>query len=507
MNQGTIIKFKWLNNELKKRELENLRSGVENILSINLLPHFTDHSVEHSDRMIEIIDEFIQPIQESDKKLKEIELVVLYAACYLHDIGMQYEKAGNTRIIRSKLDQEWEELSIETRCENLRKYHHIISAELVNLSVLDSSLPLGFVIPEEFKPDCIAALCEVHNCDFNSQRYSKLAQEISGIRMKLLSGLIRVADILDESRGRASRQKSRVLMLDLSSQVHWWRHYYNEEITFEQNEKKIIIHYDFPKNCEKEYEKIVPLLQIPIIKDELLKHSEIFNKFGLSWTIETYAPKKPYGIADKMPDTVMSEMLRQLHDRKMLESEKNKQIVLESFHESQPYINRRLSELESQKETMSKDKYLCDLAKIAEEIYLFGGKRSSWMLLSSNFRENRSNLKDKKQIEIGLWLMKVMLEDGHPKDAFSVSQQIEGLIERLQDEDIRKENFFILLTKILTDCYDYTEAIKSIKKAIKLTKNNELKNKFEAQLAELHLLQGELNQAFDLVSSVEEVND
>ena len=47
------------------------------------------------------MDQLIGPIQEGAHALSDDELVVLYSACYLHDIGMQYETADRTQVIQA----------------------------------------------------------------------------------------------------------------------------------------------------------------------------------------------------------------------------------------------------------------------------------------------------------------------------------------------------------------------------------------------------------------------
>src|SRR6266849_2855433 len=89
--------FAHVKDEGIRSRLINLRQSVAPILANNLLHHFTDHSVEHSDSLARYVDALILPLQATAEKLSEDELLILYAACYLHDIGMQYEKAYETQ--------------------------------------------------------------------------------------------------------------------------------------------------------------------------------------------------------------------------------------------------------------------------------------------------------------------------------------------------------------------------------------------------------------------------
>ena len=86
MNMGAPPKFLHLpSTEQEKRSyLIGLRKDVTPVLATNLLPHFTDHSVDHSDQMVEIVDSLIEPLQCTGKKLTAQELTILYSACYFY---------------------------------------------------------------------------------------------------------------------------------------------------------------------------------------------------------------------------------------------------------------------------------------------------------------------------------------------------------------------------------------------------------------------------------------
>ena len=64
-----------------------------------------------------------------------------------------------------------------------------------------------------------------------SDRYRELTAEAPGLRQSLLpSGILRCADILEETRRRANRARAESLQLPIESQAHWWRHYYTADV-------------------------------------------------------------------------------------------------------------------------------------------------------------------------------------------------------------------------------------------------------------------------------------
>src|SRR5438046_98010 len=100
MTLGPAPALRHLRREANRASLVRLRAAVAPILGNNLLPHFTDHSVAHSDSVAELVDHLGGPLQSGQQPLTDPELTILYSARYLHDIGMQYENAGDTEAIR-----------------------------------------------------------------------------------------------------------------------------------------------------------------------------------------------------------------------------------------------------------------------------------------------------------------------------------------------------------------------------------------------------------------------
>ena len=490
--------FRWLCDGSKRIRLKDIRDLIKDILEIALFPHYTDHSVGHSDRLIGIADKLIEPIQETAKKITQEELFILYAACYLHDIGMCFEKVGDTQTFKDlKNQQEWTDLSDESRQEFHRENHNKISAELVRRSLPQFDRPINIQLNIDDKPEYIASLCEAHCLPVEEERYKTLIKEYPNIRLPLLSGLLRLADILDESRRRANSAKAKVLDLGITAQTHWWRHYYTDDIEIELG--IIRINFDFPKECEKEYGEVIPQLQVPWIQNEIFKHLAAFSKVGLSWAVEKKILDKPYSSVEKMPELVFSEMIKRLHHQKDSEDKKRKQLVIQSFQQARPYINRRISELHSNKNKLPQQEYLRNLVEISKYLYEIGAKRAAWMLSQEDFCKLSTLLKHDEQLEMGLWLMRIMQEDGHSQDALLVLGKIAGLVTDLPNIDERKEVFFKLQTKILIDVTDFVGAIESIKNAVKLFKQGELVEELQTQHSELLLLQGALNSALELI--------
>lgn len=82
MSLGSPPPFANIRNDDLLASLRRLRLACAPILNNNLLPHLTDHTVDHADHVALLVDELIQPVQQSGHPLNDRELMVLYGSCY-----------------------------------------------------------------------------------------------------------------------------------------------------------------------------------------------------------------------------------------------------------------------------------------------------------------------------------------------------------------------------------------------------------------------------------------
>jgi tetratricopeptide (TPR) repeat protein len=493
--------FKHVTDLTVKARLVNLRESVAPILANNLLPHFTDHSVAHSDSLARYVDELIQPLQVTEARLNEDELFVLYAACYLHDIGMQHGKAYETKVIADlKLLTPWDGLTPEQQSDLIRRHHAAISAEMVRDSLNAAAPIIGLQLTVDYFPTYVAALCEGHTLPVESERYKSLIKAGPNLRIELLSGLLRIADILDLSRRRANRAKALTLNLGLESQTHWWRHHYTEDITIDQNQKLVSVWFDFPKSHYAEYRKVVPQIQMPWIQEEFARQTPVFHRYGLGWSLTSVINDRPDSAAEPMPDSVMAEMLKQLHRQLKWAEDEHRQMVVKLFEESQPHIDRRLAELESRNSLISRGDYLREVSKIAADLSELGGRRSARRLLRSAYHAGQAELNPGERLEITTQLVTLLREEDDTRGAVGALRELVPLAEALPDSDPRKLLFWKTWATSLAEEFAYTDAIAAFDRAIKLSPNDEEKNALRAELAEVHLLSGNVDEALKISS-------
>ena len=434
------LMYKHLINEAKRSRLTALRDAVKPILANNLLPHFTAHDVEHCDRVTTVIDAFIEPFQDTANRLTDDELFVVHAATYLHDIGVQYENVGNSPTISAAIGTDsWEALPELVKHDLLRQHHPAISAELVTMSVRNQTPPIGFQLIDEDHPTAIASICEAHGIETEGQRYTQLTAEAPGVRMRLLAGILRCADILEESRRRAGRARAESLDLPIESQVHWWRHYYTKDVSFDQLNRSIELWFEFPPNRHAELSRIVLELQVPEIREELARHHEVFAPYNLTWFVRTRVYSSPHQAVEELPESVLREMLLMVARRRQLEVETRHRMLATVYENARPQLERRLDDV--RRANLPADSAATQLREIAHDMQQFGAPASGRALLREAFSRAEEDGADLR-LEIGFVLARQLATAKQFGEAVRLYEQLRPLVDHLPTADARIDEFW-----------------------------------------------------------------
>ena len=232
--------------------LDLIRKNAENVHKDRVLIDFTDHGIEHSERMINLLEKLGKDNIFSNKKtvgLNETEVFILLAAIYLHDIGMQISE-------ESKLENFARETGISyDKCnkdEFIRKNHHLLSGYWIACNIKSNEM-----LPEVYAGDrelgkLIQLVVESHGIDFlNEMEYSKeYSYKGQEIRLKVLCILLSLADSLDCDCRRVDIEKVKYTEINEFSQIHWWKHYYVDSVLIKNS--IVEIYYSFPKLSEHE---------------------------------------------------------------------------------------------------------------------------------------------------------------------------------------------------------------------------------------------------------------
>lgn len=488
--------FKLLaDDEIKRARLVTISNGVTPLLATNYLSHFTDHSVNHSDRLCDLVDHLAASLDDL-KRLSSVEAAVLYAACYFHDAGMQHERAGETQVVSTLLvgepyhGQQWSALDLKTRREIVRAQHHRISEEFVRDSVRAGDPVIGTSLNDDDKPGIVAALCRAHCLPTDTEDYRSATADQGGLRVGLLSALLRLADILDESQHRSHLNLERTRELPLESRLHWWRHYYVSNIAIQA--RAITIWFDFPPNRRAQYKELFEPLQMPWIEAEFRRHSSVLATNGLAWHLHAQDTPSAQCTARVMDDELERYAVEHAAKRVSEQLRRDRAAAVTQLRVARPTVERQFAALRGS--TDSPDEQLGQALALAEHLAAIGGRRDAWMSLWSEFSRLKARASESVQLSVALRLGELMIGDDAADTALGHLRGLVPYFWKLVDGDPTKLRFLGIWAAVLRDSCAYSEAIAAFDEVARTTGHDSDRAAAVAEIAEMHLLQGELGK-------------
>jgi formylglycine-generating enzyme required for sulfatase activity len=245
----------------QQRALGNTCDAASRIWSRPLHRNYTDHTVAHSERVIALLDGLTEGVV-----LSPTEVLVLLAAAYLHDIGMQNERYAGGDL------------------EEIRAIHHEISAEMIYQAIEDPAEAVKLGLPDD--PGLVEAIALVakghRKVDLNADEYDPLTHGNETIRLRLLAALLRFADELDIDHRRVNLDLLKVMRVPDDSKLHWWKCHYVSGVSIEDG--YIRVTYRFPKGRPDYEGLIVPLVEKDI-REKLADLEEILWTGGVKVTL------------------------------------------------------------------------------------------------------------------------------------------------------------------------------------------------------------------------------
>ena len=158
-----------------RRALENIRAAAGRIWSRPLHLYYTDHTVDHSERVIAELNGLSAWMMAAARALSPTEIFVLLAAAYLHDIGMQNEKFAGGDLAE------------------IRAHHNEQTAEMIYAVFEDPEN--AFLIPLGQDPGLVEAVALVakghRRVDLGGADYASLIHGGETLRLRLLAALLR----------------------------------------------------------------------------------------------------------------------------------------------------------------------------------------------------------------------------------------------------------------------------------------------------------------------------
>ncbi len=481
--------------------LRTLRDKIAPILANRVHRHFTDHSVSHSDRVVQLVETLSDALPE-DKRLREDEAFILYAACYTHDVGMHNERAGEHGRLATALAESgtaWSELSDERRLDLIRQRHHEVSADMIIASRRFDRTgytlpPIGLALDDSDYAGEIAAVAESHVVDTESARYAELVGTQSGSRrLRLLSALLRLSDILDEAQHRALRSQAETLDLNVESLMHWWRHYYTREVFLDIQRNIITIYFEFPQDRGDEYEGIIPELQMPWVRREVDRHREVFAENRLVWHVNSVVRRGAFATLDPMPERVMVRMLQTVAKQKAEDASSSKKTLLDYQEQARSFGNQQIENLHAAREECDTNEYLQAMVRAATDLHETGGTLSAISRLQSAIHFSTKNGRSADtRIHVGaaITLGRLLLERRDNRTAARAFGDATAAAVSLPDSDEIKASFYRWLAKANFMAGSFPGGREAAANALRLLPEGADRDDLQADLQEATMLEG-----------------
>ena len=242
------------------RAVNNVREAAIEIWKVPKHKYYTDHTVEHSDRIVTKLDGLISGIMQGGHPLSQHEIYILLAAAHLHDIGMQNERFEGGDL------------------ERIREVHEKISYEMIIGSFEQPELYRNLNLIED--PDLVESVGLVakghRKTELMSDRYNEFLFRDDTIRPRLLAALLRLADSLDIDNRRVIMENLKLAIISAESRFHWHRCYYVAGVNVKN--EFINIYFRLPSGKGYEHFIVSPILQE--IDEELTSLAHILRKYG-----------------------------------------------------------------------------------------------------------------------------------------------------------------------------------------------------------------------------------
>jgi len=273
----------------KAKDLERIREKAKEVLfpPVHFL-NYTDHSISHSDRVIEIIEKILEP---QNTTLSEDEVFILYAASYLHDIGMQIPESKlleyphlDDLLNKSKMTNQDIQNDREKLTLFIREWHHYFSEYMIIKSTDWNNFDLGLKCLHPAQIRKIALVAKGHRkVDLYNQDFSYREPE----RLQLLAALLRLSDAIDCDKRRVDLSKLGILDLSLENKMYWFFHYCVEKV--EIKDHFLQIHAIIPKDDNNIWNKMFKSIFIYTLWKDYFNVLDILREYRI---VLVWAPSK-----------------------------------------------------------------------------------------------------------------------------------------------------------------------------------------------------------------------
>lgn len=229
-----------------------VRQAAEEIWREPRLGWYTDHGIEHSKRVVDLLDQLCANLLADERHplgLRPDEVFLLLAAAWLHDIGMQDLSDLNSKPVDQLAEAEWDKVRIR---------HPVRTQEIIAASAPGSPQQNPFLLGLETAKDIhipLSLICKGHGSSYfdeTTRRLNGRTFNFEGrsepVRGALLTSLLLFADELDLHCSRAVFKAN--YPLSNVSELHYFRHHFVnhvEVVKLNQVDKQIKITLALPE--------------------------------------------------------------------------------------------------------------------------------------------------------------------------------------------------------------------------------------------------------------------
>ena len=325
-----------------------------------------NHSDEHSDSIVQRIDIFAK---YNNLNLTPVEIYLLFAAAYLHDIGL-YVSLYDPDLFKNFSK------------DDIRVNHPSISATFILDKAYQKLVNLDLNL-QDTHATYISEICGVHN-DFD--KLSKLDSVINlegyQVRLQLVAALLMIGDQLHVGRSRVNLENLIRKALPFRKRFFWYGYSCIEEIEIE--EQKIRLVFGHSKEIDEiDFEKQVASPLSKEIGSRFDQYNSILVSYGFSPVSIEYTFRISIFPDDNETMTFLSTVVteKSLRDRNenrkktIYQSIKNKGAIYKKTINNELVILRRWS---SYTPRMPKRNTISNLSIPDEESSLGGGYFLIW---------------------------------------------------------------------------------------------------------------------------------
>lgn len=256
--------------EVIRKVVRDTWQEFDNIDNIDLYP-YPSHDHNHCSSTENVLRDIFHDEQVSS--LDDLEMFLLKAAIWLHDIGMQ------PKILSEDTGKNFSDPGeAENIFQKVRKEHAQRSVKYIEENI--TKLKLEKLAPEYI--ELLKAICKVHGHRAHQELY-QLKWIQHRVRTQLLVAYLRLADALHipPEPDPSAFKKFLSLGIDTVSRFHWLKSKYALEVTCDPINFTIIIFLRRPKDIEADQMQPIVELVCKTLQDELDSIKEILSKGGV----------------------------------------------------------------------------------------------------------------------------------------------------------------------------------------------------------------------------------